>query len=124
MVTLDMLGQLLQVVLLQTVQEGRCIWMFDLDFEDEEQLDAPLVLSGGSPGGLGEIDVHSMTIESDGTQNGGFLYALTGEPQTMSSRIVKIEIGGSDVADSCTSGCFRRVASFLASEPTSDDFYS
>ena len=68
--------------------------MFDLDFEDEEQLDAPLVLSGGSPGGLGEIDVHSMTIESDGTQNGGFLYALTGEPQTMSSRIVKIEIGG------------------------------
>ena len=31
---------------------------------------------------------------------------------------VKIEIGGSDVADSCTSGCFRRIASFLASEPT------
>lgn len=95
-----------------------CIWMFNLDFEDEEQLDAPLVLSGGSPGGLGEIDVHSMTIESDGTRNGGFLYALTGAPQTLRSRIVKIEIGGSDVADSCTSGCFRRIASFLASEPT------
>ena len=94
-----------------------CIWMFDLDFEDEEQLNAPLVLSGGIPGGLGEINVHRMIIQTDGTQNGGFLYALTGAPQILSSRIVKIEIGGRDVASSCIFGCFRRVASFLASEP-------
>ena len=49
----------------------------------------------------GEMDVHHLTIMSDGTMNGGFLFALTGSSCTTNARIVKIEIGGSDVSSAC-----------------------
>ena len=94
-----------------------CIWMFKLDFSDNASPINRVVLSGGNAGGLGEIDVHRMTILSDGTTNGGFLYALTGASTTAAARIVKIEIGGIDISVTCTSGCFRRVASYLAARP-------
>ena len=95
-----------------------CIWIFRLDFGNQEQLDAPVILSGGGPDGLGEMDVHHLTIMSDGTMNGGFLFALTGSSYTTNARIVKIEIGGSDVSSACALNCFRRVGSYLASEPS------
>jgi hypothetical protein len=96
-----------------------CIWVFSLDFTDNQNPLARVELSGGQPGGLGEIDVHRMAILSDGTQNGGFLYALTGASTTAAARIVKIEIGGSD-----TSPIFRRVASYLAAEPVRAMLYA
>lgn len=94
-----------------------CIWMFGLDFSDNASPIDKVILSGGNTGGLGEIDVHRMTVLSDGTSNGGFLYALTGASTTAVARIVKIEIGGTDTSATCTSNCFRRVASYLATEP-------
>ena len=45
------------------------------------------------------------------------LFALTGESATSTSRIVKLEIGGPDTTDSCTTQCFRRIASHLSTEP-------
>lgn len=95
-----------------------CIWMFSLDFSDNaSSTDELVVLSGGDTDGLGEVDVHRMTVASDGTSNGGFLYALTGASTSAAARIVKIEIGGPNTLSTCTSGCFRRVASYAAAKP-------
>eukprot|EP00982_Pelagococcus_subviridis_P009061 30897-Pelagococcus_subviridis.AAC.23 len=92
-----------------------CIWMFSLDFTDSNQETLEkVVLSGGEPGGLGELDVHRMAVMSDGSLNGGFLYATTG---TSGTRIVKIEIGGADTSAACLTGCFRRLASYATTEP-------
>ena len=98
-------------------ERSGCIYMFRLDFSDGASAIDHVELSGGKSGGLGEIDVHRMTIASDGTSNGGFLYALTGASTTVAARIVKIEIGGTNTLASCTSNCFRRVASYLATQP-------
>lgn len=101
-----------------------CIWMFSLAFSDNASPLGRVVLSGGTPGGLGEIDVHRMAVLSDGTTNGQFLYALTGASTTAAARIVKVEIGGTDTSATCTSGCFRRVASYLAAEPVRAMIYA
>ena len=86
-----------------------------LDFTDSNQETLEkVVLSGGEPGGLGELDVHRMAVMSDGSLNGGFLYATTG---TSGTRIVKIEIGGADTSAACLTGCFRRLASYATTEP-------
>ena len=95
------------------------IWMFSLkfnDFDDQGCL-REVVLSGGDKADIKEINVHRMAVLSDGTLSGGFLFALTGESATSTSRIVKLEIGGPDTTDSCTAQCFRRIASHLSTEP-------
>lgn len=101
-----------------------CIWMFSLDFTDTSIPINKVILSGGGAGGLGEMDVHRMSVLSDGTADGGYLYALTGASITAASRIVKIEIGGVDVTTACMTGCFRRVGSFLAANPVRAMMYA
>lgn len=95
------------------------IWMFSLTFTDVDDHGSlrEVVLSAGENEGPEEINVHRMAVLPDETMNGGFLFALTGKSATSTSRIVKLEIGGPDTAASCTAQCFRRIASYISTEP-------
>ena len=62
---------------------------------------------------LGERDALSATVqEASGPGEKDYMYWTVGSRDGDSSRIVKIEIGGTDTSSGCTSGCFRRVGTF------------
>jgi len=95
-----------------------CIFMFSLDFLDGDSPTAVIVLNGGD-GGLGEKDVWSTAVQPDATDsNSGFVYFAVGSrSDAAAGRIVKIEVGGSDTAMTCVTGCFKRVGTYLESMP-------
>ena len=95
-----------------------CMWMLSVNYIDNMIPVARVVFDGGATKGLGEIDIHGFSLLLDAAEpNGGFLYAITGNGLSVNTRIVKVEIGGDNTAANCITGCFRRVASYLAATP-------
>lgn len=95
-------------------RRAACIFMFDLDFAEGASPMAVIALDGA----LGERDVTSATVQPAATGlDKTYMYwtvrSRDGEP----SRIVKIEIGGSNTLSTCITNCFRRVASIEESFP-------
>lgn len=95
-----------------------CIFMFALNFEEGDSPTQMIELNGGN-GGLDEKDVWAATVEPDETlADAGFIYFAVGpRSNTAFGRIVKVMIGGTNTASSCTSGCFKRVGTFKESVP-------
>ena len=90
-------------------KRAACIFMFDLNFQSG---DGPLAMIALDPE-LGERDALSATVqEGSGPGEKDYMYWTVGSRDGNSSRIVKIEIGGTDTSSGCTSGCFRRVGTF------------
>ena len=90
-------------------KRAACIFMFDLNFQSG---DGPLAMIALDPE-LGERDALSATVqEASGPGEKDYMYWTVGSRDGDSSRIVKIEIGGTDTSSGCTSGCFRRVGTF------------
>ena len=90
-----------------------CIFMFSLDFDSRARPTKMIELNGGN-GGLDEKDVWAAIVDP----NAGFIYFAVGpRSRTDFGRIVKVMIGGTDTAPSCTSGCFKRVGTFKESVP-------
>ena len=90
-----------------------CVFVFPLNFSEGDSPSAMIALNGGE-GGLDEKDVWAATIEPDAADaDAGFMYLAVGpKSNTAFGRIVKVEIGGVDVAAGCVSGCFKRVGTF------------
>jgi hypothetical protein len=95
-----------------------CIFMFRLDFASGARPTKMIELNGGN-GGLDEKDVWAAAVEPDSSvADGGFIYFAVGpRSNTAFGRIVKVMIGGTDTATSCTSGCFKRVGTFKETLP-------
>ena len=95
-------------------RRAACIFMFDLGFAEGASPTAVIALDAD----LGERDVTSATVQPAATASDKtYMFWAVGKRDGEASRIVKIEIGGSDTSSACTSGCFRRVASIEESFP-------
>lgn len=86
-----------------------CIFMFDLNFAEGDSPLAVIALDAA----LGERDALSATVQTGATAGEkDFMYWAVGSRESGKSRIVKIEIGGTDTSSACISGCFKRVGTF------------
>ena len=91
-------------------KRSACIFMFDVNFvEGAGPLAGPLVLDGE----LGERDALSAVVHPGTSGEKDYIYWTVGSGDgTGKSRIVKIEIGGTDTSSTCETGCFKRVGTF------------
>ena len=91
-----------------------CIFMFDLDFAEGDGPLAVIPLSAS----LGEKDVLGGSVQPKfSSSEKDYIYWTVRSGEEGHSRIVKVEIGGTDTSSSCTSGCFRRVGTHEESFP-------
>jgi len=83
-----------------------CIFMFNLDFAEGDGPLAVIPLSSS----LGEKDVLGGSVQPKlSSSEKDYIYWTVRSGEEGHSRIVKVEIGGTDTSSLCTSGCFRRV---------------
>ena len=96
-------------------KRSACVFMFDLNFAEGAKPLAAIALKGE----LHEKDVWAAAVEPrDGLSETGHVYFAVGSRTDKGfGRIVKVQIGGTDTALNCVSGCFKRVATYKESSP-------